>query len=140
MCSLPGKPFYIELLLLQLCFGVINGKETCNKGGICLRTWTMPVSDANTSTLVCECQSKTMAYFIEGVSCRGSDLLNGPRVRISEGYCMTFDEDSNITYLGRCPYNHINSTKHLKSFLRQSTSAQNLNSFMCSKSTYSWCS
>ena len=23
------------------------------------------------------------------------------------GYCMTYDEDSNITYVGRCPYNNL---------------------------------
>ena len=35
---------------------------------------------------------------------QGTGELN---VKIKKSYCMTYDEDSNITYTGRCPYNNL---------------------------------
>ena len=84
--------------------------ETCSNEGVCLHTWTYPIIDSNRSTATCECQSSPNDYYQDGVSCTFARLQNALSVRITEGYCMPFDEVSNITFMGRCPYNHLSST------------------------------
>ena len=120
---------YLHVEVVQCHQDEIANQETCNVGGYCLKTWTTPVSDTNTSTVHCECQSSTSDYFVDGVSCKYADLSDGPHVIIKEGYCMTFDEESNITFMGRCPYNHINYTKQPDTLLPRDV--HKLNDFMC---------
>ena len=101
-----------------------------------MHTWTYPLvkfSGTNRSTVVCECQSSSRHYFQESVSCSDSDLQNGPLVRIAEGHCMTFDEDSNVTFMGRCPYNHLSSDSTGHPRMPLPSSVYELNNFMCNR-------
>ena len=69
--------------------------------GTCLGTYGQSqcyVVDGNKT--VCECQT---GYIAESVSCRGSNLSDGPHIEINLGFCMTFDKENNVTYLGKCP-------------------------------------
>ena len=60
-------------------------------------------------------------------------------VTIKMGYCMTYDGDSNITYMGRCPYNNLpfhlaNNITTNSVYLPRNTSL--LNNFMCNMNTF----
>ena len=103
----------------------------CNSEGVCLHTWTYPIIDSNGSTVTCECQSSPNVYYQDGASCTYDRLQNGPHVKITEGYCMTFDEVSNITFMGRCPYNHLSSGPP---DMLLPSSVHELNDFMCNRS------
>ena len=120
--------------VLLTCLNVVNIyailiNESCTSGGICLHTWTKAAYDEKRNIAICECQS---AFGNDGsydVSCLGSDLSNGPRVRVEIGLCMTFDEESNLTFMGRCPYNHLDYMQDSATYLPQH--AYDLNNFMC---------
>lgn len=69
--------------------------------GTCLGTWTKPMLRSRwQQKTVCECQT---GYIAESVSCRGSNLSDGPHIEINLGFCMTFDKENNVNYLGKCP-------------------------------------
>ena len=110
----------------------------CNSGGICLHTWTHPVIhvDSNGSTVACECQASSSDYYKSGAWCTygNVDESNVPLVKITEGHCMTFDEDSNITFMGRCPYNHFSSVFTGPPRTPLPSSVYELNNFMCNRS------
>ena len=130
------RRFLVNLLLLSLLSLTTNVEATntsasCNSGGLCLRTWTYPKPDKNSSTTRCECQSSRRG-FLRGAECSDIDLSDGPHVIIDIEFCMTFDENTNITYLGKCPYNHIHNRESQNHVLPQF--AYELNQFMCNHS------
>ena len=122
-------------LLLSLLFSIrvnaTNSSTSCNSENLCPYTWTFPISGKNTSTAQCECQNSRTEIF-NRVQCSDLDLPDGPHVTIDIGLCMTFDENTNITYLGRCPYNHIYNSESSNFLLPQFV--HELNQFMCNSS------
>ena len=126
---------FVVLLLLLLLFSIsvkaTNSSTSCYSEGLCPYTWTFPISGKNTSTAQCECQNSRMEFF-DGVLCNDLDLPDGPHVTIDIGLCMTFDENTNITYLGKCPYNHIYNSESSNFLLPQFV--HELNQFMCNSS------
>ena len=124
-----------SVLYLLLSF-IVNAEATgtdepCNSGGVCLRTWTRPRLDENKSTIVCDCQN-SIRGLLDGAVCSGIDLSDGPHVIIDKEFCMTFDESTNITYLGKCPYNQLHNSKSHNPYLPRY--AHELNQFMCNHS------
>ena len=57
-------------------------------------------------------------------------------IRIRIGYCMTHDEDSNITYVGRCPYNNLPFHLGHSDAVDLPNNTSLLNSFMCNMNTF----
>ena len=67
--------------------------------------------------------------------CIGSQVTGTLDIFIDVDYCMTFDEESNITYMGRCPYNNLPFHQNSDSIhLPQNASA--LNEFMCNATNF----
>ena len=109
-----GKFVVLLLLLLSLTISVkaTNSNTSCYSEGLCPYTWTFPKSGKNTSDSIAHCKyQNSMTEFFDGVQCTDIDLPDGPHVTINIGLCMTFDKSTNITYLGKCPYNHIYNSK-----------------------------
>ena len=119
----------ILLILLSVNTTFANIAISCNSGSVCTRTWTKPMTRSDNST-VCECPDYTSGYFYHGAKCLSSPA--GPRVRLNDGYCMTFDVDHNITVMGKCPYNHISYVDYEKSIMPENV--YELNNYMCTSS------
>ena len=104
----------IHVNVVNICAVSIN---SCNSGSKCSRTWTKSVLDEKLHAEICECQKPYDSSSSYGVSCSGSDLSNGPLVILRMGFCMTCDKESNLTFMGRCPYNHINYINDTDTYL-----------------------
>ena len=129
MFSSKSKDIATSLLIIQTLLGInafASDNSNCNSEGVCMLTWTKPVDNST----VCECTDHTSGYFRHGARCISSS--SGPRVRLNKGYCMTFDADTNITYMGKCPYNHLNYINYEKTVLPENV--YELNNFMCNRS------
>lgn len=126
--------FLLLSLLLSFDFSVnasiSNSTAVCRSGGLCVHTWTVPKLGINTFATHCECQNSRKGY-LGGAECSDLDLSDGPLVAINTGLCMTFDESTNITYLGKCPYNHIHNGESGNFLLPQFVFE--LNQFMCNQ-------
>ena len=94
----------------------------------CFLTWTIPSSQSGQT--VCEC---------------GPQVINGEptchmvpvvHVEIRSEYCMTFSEDLNITYIGKCPYNSWEFYGN-GDVIPLPQMASDLNDFMCNVSNFS---
>ena len=127
---------FLPLLLCLLLSFIVTVKVTdsstsCYSGGLYLHTWTFPKPGKNVSTTHCECQNSRKGL-LGGAECNNLNLSDGPHVTINIGLCMTFDESTNMTYLGKCPYNHIHNGESgdflLPRFVHE------LNQFMCNDS------
>ena len=125
--KLTAAVLLILLDAVSICAIYVN--DSCNSGGTCLHTWTKPVFDEKRGAVVCECQNAHGGEGSYSVTCFGSDLSDGPRVIVQVGHCLTFDEESNFTFMGQCPYNHLNYKNHTTTHLPQSV--YELNNFMC---------
>lgn len=97
----------------------------------CLSVWTRPISTESGQTQ-CECRPQVTngqptCQMVPG---------RGISVQIYSEYCMTFDKESNITYVGKCPYNSLEFYKD-GGAVRLPQRASDLNNFMCNVSNFS---
>ena len=130
-------------LLLQLvvvCFSIsdfqvagTNESDTESPhNNPCLLTWTRPwdYKGLDPDILLCGCGPEVIE---SEPTCQ---LRPGGRVDviIDSKFCMTFDEESNTTYMGKCPYNslefHGGGSVHLPH------NTLELNNFMCNVSNF----
>ena len=129
----------ITLLLIVLFVQVVESIETnstCDVGVCSSITWTQPrfPRDSNKSTFLCECQDIRNDEIQDAAMCTGYDEKNRPIVELKTGFCMTFDEQSNLTFMGRCPYNHLQSGKFSDPLVALPPNVYDLNDFMCNGS------
>ena len=124
------------LLLLTTCTSIADFQHIgANKSNIesgrtnhCFLTWTRPISTVPGQTQ-CECAPG----MIEGQPvCR---MMNGLEVHVEmyPEHCMTHDEDLNITYIGKCPYNSLEFYKDGES-IPLPPIASDINNFVCNVS------
>ena len=101
----------------------------------CQQTWTRQTeyrynTASGRNMSICECGGSLAGESHFAGSCSSSRISNGPVVAINIKYCMTFDEERNVTHVGKCPYNnlpfHFNSD-----MVNVPKDALQLNHFMC---------
>ena len=94
----------------------------------CLLTWTRKIPGQS----LCKCGPQVTNG---QPTCQ---MMSGPRVyvEIYSDYCMTFDEEFNITYIGRCPYNSLEFYEN-GGVIHLPQIALDLNNFMCNVSNFS---
>lgn len=104
----------------------------------CPQTWAVQYTYKSGETSGCICAGILSSEDHYGGSCRASQMTDGVdiNVKLHIGYCMTQDEEGNITYAGTCPYNnlpfHNNITLSDEVYLPQNATL--LNNFMCNSS------
>ena len=108
----------------------MSNSESTHHNNPCLLTWTRLVSTEPGQTL-CGCGPEVIK---DQPTCQ---VMPGPRVHVEiySEYCMTFDEEVNITYIGRCPYNSLEFYIY-GGAIRLPQMATDLNKFMCNVSNF----
>ena len=127
--------FSLLLLLLLATSAILTRGEfgSCNTSG-CQLTWTK-LYDAGSGVSVCECGGSLAGESHYAGSCIGSQVSGGPIVTLSIQYCMTFDEDKNTTFVGKCPYNNLPFQQNTD-MMNLPTNALELNNFMCNATDF----
>ena len=124
--------YYLLPCVLATCFYEVEGSginfSSCNT--TCLLTWTV---QSYTRPDVCDCGANMEKENYLTGSCTGSQVADGTTVKINVENCMTFEEEKNVTYVGKCPYN--NHAFHENSYtIIMPRDARVLNNFMCNYS------
>lgn len=125
-------------LVLNLTLSVEDHEVTPCNSSQCLQTWTVQYtykSGENSTTSKCKCGKQLCSEHSYAGSCKISEFTGEVDVSIHIGYCMTYDEQANTTYMGACPYNnlplHYNLTTRTVGLPHD---ALLLNNFMCNSS------
>ena len=114
------------ILYCSLMFDLSASVKDCINAQ-CLQTWTVEYAHSLGGSR-CGCG----ALLGQAGSCTMYQDAGELNIKIKIGYCMTYDEDSNITYTGRCPYNNL--PFHLENNIATVDLPQDaslLNNFMC---------
>ena len=100
--------------------------KNLTSGRPCTETWTIPI--LHNDSFSCETvQDKLDCTYADRVS---------KKIFIQNTYCMTLDEYTNVTFVGKCPYNqHPYTHIRRKYFVQLPSEVEDLNSFMCNGST-----
>ena len=116
-----------SLLAIYSC--TIEGKTSnfylCNS--TCLLTWTRHPDGGSE---LCECVSPLAGEHHYSGACTGSQLSGGPHVKLNLQFCMTFDEENNVTFVGECPYNNL-AFYQMDDGISLPRNALELNKYMC---------
>lgn len=96
----------------------------------CQQTWTRSWQENTNKSPVCRCGPRPLEC--DPICEQHTD---GIRTLIHSQNCLTFDERSNISYVGKCPYNSLIFHQYNETvFLPQN--AFELNNFMCNVSNF----
>ena len=128
-----------RILLYFLILDLVVSSEDfdpilCNN--TCPQTWAAQYTYKSGESSGCICAGTLSGEDYYGGSCRASQTTGGMNinVKLHIGYCMTHDKESNITYMGSCPYNNLPFHDNVTTVdLPQNASL--LNKFMCNSST-----
>ena len=121
-------PTFLVLIAL-----IITGTElACSCTSKCHLTWTLN----DNSSSECSCGHGSL----DGYDPSCLERLDKLRVTVSAEYCMTFDEEMNVTYYGKCPYNslmlHYTESDGFNN-VDLPPDALKLNNFVCNVSNFS---
>ena len=101
----------------------------------CLQTWAVQYTYKSGESSGCICGGTLSGEDFYGGSCRVSQITSETNINvmIHIGYCMTYEKESNITYMGSCPFNNLPFHNNVTTVdLPQNGSL--LNNFMCNSS------
>ena len=97
----------------------------------CQLTWTRSWPEYTNKSPVCMCGS----HELDGEPSCDQQTDSGPRIVIHSQYCLTFDEESNVSYVGTCPYNSLLFHQY-SDVVTLPQDALQLNNFMCNVSNF----
>ena len=120
----------LNLLSIIIIASTTQLDETCTSS--CQLTWTRNYQDTNSSS--CSCGHSPM----NGNPGCANLPDNQIRVTVDKKFCITFDKEDNMTYVGSCPYNSLLflNQQYGDSVVHLPQNALELNDFVCNVSNF----